>query len=242
MRRLLSAEWLKLRRSIVWLLLPVSPLIAFAVAWKAPLEAIGGAGWMEAYIISANVHGLMFLPLLVGIFAALLCRFEHASGGWKQLLALPVRPGAVYLSKLAALAGLVALLQQLLGAALLAGGLLRGMDGGVPWAELGRALLGGWVACLPLAALQLWASFAWSSFAAPLVLGTVFTLPNMLVVNSERFAPWYPWAQPLLAMMPRSEEGFGAFNVPAESLFLVIGGSFALFLAAGWLHFRRRAV
>jgi hypothetical protein len=43
-------------------------------------------------------------------------------------------------------------------------------------------------------------------------------------------------------MVPRTKESFGAFNVPAETLFLVILGSFVLFLAGGLIYFQRKAV
>jgi hypothetical protein len=104
------------------------------------------------------------------------------------------------------------------------------------------SVLGGWIACLPLAALQMAVSSAWSSFAAPMALNVVFTFPNILVANSADYGPYYPWVQPLLAMVPRTKESFGAFNVPAETLFLVILGSFVLFLAGGLIYFQRKAV
>ncbi|CDN42776.1 ABC transporter permease [Paenibacillus sp. P22] len=242
MARLLASEWIKLRRSIIWLLLPASPLLAFVASWRSSLDSGGAQAWREVLAVGAMVHGYLFLPLLVGIFAALLCRFEHASGGWKQLLALPVRPAAVYGAKLAAIMALAAILQLLMCAAIAGAGLLRGLDAPVPWGMIGMSAFGGWLACLPLAALQLLASTAFQSFAAPLAVNVVFTIPNMLVANSRDFAPWYPWVQPLLAMVPQDTYGFGAFNVSLETLLAVIGGSFLVFLCSGLLYFVRRAV
>lgn len=112
----------------------------------------------------------------------------------------------------------------------------------VPWDMIARSLFGSWVACLPLAALQMGVSVAWSNFAAPLALNVIFTLPNMLVANSAKYGPYYPWAQPALAMLPREADSFGAFNVPLESLFLVIAGSFVIFFAAGYAYFLRKPV
>jgi len=242
MLRLLSAEWLKLRRSVIWVLLPVSPLLAFAIAWLAPLDSDGQSQWAYALSIASTAHGLLFLPLLTGIIAALLCRFEHAGGGWKLLLSLPLRRSQLYLAKLAAILGLLLLLQALFAAAIVAGGLLRGIEEPAPWGLLARSMLGGWAACLPLAAMQLWAASVWTGFAAPLALNVIFTLPNLLVINSERFAPLYPWTQPMLAMLPSSgADGAGtALAVDPATLFGVVGGSFALFLLAGLGMFLRR--
>src|SRR5690606_20910753 len=102
--------------------------------------------------------------------------------------------------------------------------------------------LSGWIAALPLAALQLFVSVVWSSFAAPLALNVIFTIPNMLIVNSEVYGPYYPWAQPLLSMLAVSPDKYGAFNVPLETLLYVILGGFALFFTAGLTYFQRKEV
>ncbi|MNC77072.1 hypothetical protein D3C75_1289380 [compost metagenome] len=67
-------------------------------------------------------------------------------------------------------------------------------------------------------------------------------MPNMLIANSETYGPYDPWLQPMLAMSPFGENRFGAFNLPLESLMTVVLGSLILFLAAGLLSFRRKAV
>lgn len=114
--------------------------------------------------------------------------------------------------------------------------------GAVPWPLLISSLLGGWFACLPLAALQLGVSQGWSSFGAPLALNVSLTLPNILVVNSATYGPYYPWAQPLLAMSPFGGESFGAFVLPAQTLMLVVSVSLIVFLGGGLLYFQRKAV
>lgn len=244
MIRMFRSEWMKVRRTVIWLLAVVSPLLAALIGLLNVRDGSTSADatWLEALALMAVLHALLFLPLLTGVFAALVCRFEHAGGGWKQLLALPVTRSQVYLTKLAFVMLLLAITQLLFLAALLLIGISLGFKGAVPWAELLRSVGGGWVACLPLAALQLAVAAAWQSFAAPLAVNVIFTLPNMLVANSADYGPYYPWVQPLLAMMPAGPVSFGALNVSAVSLFLVIGGSFALFLAGGWIYFAKKAV
>lgn len=121
-------------------------------------------------------------------------------------------------------------------------GAVQGMNGPIPWAVIAQSLLAGWVACLPLAALQLMVSFLWSSFAAPLALNFVFTVPNILVANSQAYGPYYPWTQPLLAMMPSGRDNFGAFMVPTDTLLTVIMGSFVVFTLAGLTVFRYKEI
>ncbi|UVI29971.1 ABC transporter permease [Paenibacillus spongiae] len=245
MIRMFRSEWLKLRKSVIWLLAVVSPLLAGLVGFLSSLEdaeVIGGSPWLYALSMMAALHAMLFLPLLTGVFAALVCRYEHAGGGWKQLFSLPVSRSQVYLVKYVFIMLLLAITQLLFLAALIGIGLALGFPGPIPWKEIIISCAGGWIACLPLAALQLAVSTAWSSFAAPLAVNVVFTLPNMLVANSTEYGPYYPWVQPMLAMIPSDEMSFGAFNISPVTLFVVIGGSFLLFLVSGWTYFAKKAV
>lgn len=240
--RILRSEWLKLRKSNIWLLIFVSPALASLVGFVSQSEAGKEEEWLLLFSYMGVTHALLFLPLLTGVFAAFICRYEHGGGGWKQVLALPISRTQLFVAKLTLVVALLAVTQLLFGAGLLAIGSLKGFESTVPWDILLKGLLGGLVATLPLAALQLSVSIAWASFAAPLALNVIFTLPNMLVANSATYGPYYPWAQPMLAMLPSSEDSFGAFNVSFETLLFVICGSFALFFVSGLAYFRRKEI
>lgn len=241
MGKVLRSEFLKLRKSAIWLLIFVSPVLSFLVGIGESVEDTPHK-WELAITYMAFIHALLFLPLLTGVFSAFVCRYEHIGGGWKQLLAMPVSRGNVYIAKFLLVLGLIAITQMLFASGLILAGQLKGFEEAIPWKMIVVSLLGGWVACLPLAALQIYVSVAWSSFAAPLAINVIFTLPNMLVVNSEKFGPFYPWAQPFLAMVPTGQDGFGAMNVTMETLLLVIFGSFILFFLSGFTYFQRKEI
>ncbi|MGN7309314.1 ABC transporter permease, partial [Bacillus subtilis] len=112
----------------------------------------------------------------------------------------------------------------------------------VPWGFLTGKLLLGLFACVPLAALQMFVSLVWSSFAAPLALNFALTVPNILIINSKTFGPYYPWAQPMILMTPIEGGGFGAYNVPLGTLLAVVGGSAVLFILIGVLYFRKKEI
>ncbi|MEJ3721373.1 ABC transporter permease [Paenibacillus polymyxa] len=236
--RLLSVERLKMAKSPVWLLALVSPAIAVLVG----LLANPGGNWLLLLAAMLTIHAMLFLPMLTAVFGSLVCRFEHGGGGWKQLMSLPLSRTGLYAAKLTIIMAMVGLTQLLFGGALLGVGAVQGMNGPIPWAVIAQSLLAGWVACLPLAALQLLVSFLWSSFVAPLALNFVFTVPNMLIANSQTYAPYYPWVQPLLAMMPSGGDDFGAFMVPTDTLLMVVLGSFVLFALAGLTIFRYKEI
>ncbi|WP_066296552.1 ABC transporter permease [Bacillus sp. FJAT-29937] len=242
MGRVLRSEFLKLRKSSIWLLIFISPVLASLTGLGEVSKDFPSFKWEMTLSIMVFLHALIFLPLLTGVFSAFVCRFEHAGGGWKQLLSLPVSRGSVFVAKFIIVMGLLALTQVLFAGGLLLIGQLKGFEAAIPWKIIATSVIGGWVACMPLAALQLFVSTAWSSFAAPLAINVIFTLPNILIVNSEKFGPYYPWAQPFLLMMPGSGESFGALNVPLLTLLIVVIGSLFLFFASGFAYFQRKEI
>lgn len=104
-----------------------------------------------------------------------------------------------------------------------------------------KTLFGGWLAIFPLVALQYWLSILCKSFAVPFAVNVFFTLPSILAANSERFGPYYPWAQPFLMMVVGTEQG-DPFHVPWDQLGWVVGGSVLLFLLLGYWYFQQKEV
>ncbi len=238
--RLLSAERVKIANIQIWLLVLLSPILAVLIGFDVDLSGNIGL-WERLQLEMGMTHGVFFLPILSGLFAAFICRYEHSGGGWKQLLVMPVTRSSVYVAKFTVIAVLLAMTQLLFLIGVFFVGWMQGVGTPIPWEFLMKSILGGWVACLPLAALQLAVSVMWNSFAAPLALNVVFTIPNMLVINSAKIGPYYPWAQPLLSMLPNSKD-FGAFNLPLANIMIVVLGSFIVFFVAGWLVFRMKEV
>ena len=87
MWKVLRFELLKLKKSPIWLLVFVSPALSFLVG----LVESEINNWLAALGTMALLHAMLFLPLLTGVFAAFVCRYEHIGGGWKMMLAMPVR-------------------------------------------------------------------------------------------------------------------------------------------------------
>lgn len=238
---ILAAERLKMSRSRLWLVLLVSPVLSALIGLTMNLPD-GAEAWPALLGGMSMLHGLLFLPIMAGLIASFICRYEHTGGGWKQLLVLPVSRPAVYMAKFTVVISLLAGTQLLFLIMLLIASQVQGLVWPIPWSMIAVSLIGGLVACLPLIALQLGVSLAWSSFAAPLAVNVSLTIPSLLIVYSDKIAPFYPWTQPVLAMMPKGEADYGAFNLPLENLLITVMGSFLVFLAAGLLYFRRKAV
>jgi lantibiotic transport system permease protein len=105
----------------------------------------------------------------------------------------------------------------------------------VPWSMLIQGFVEGWMATIPLAALQLWVSIWWKSFAAPFALNVVFTIPATVIGSSNAYAPMYPWAQPMLAMLPNAHAGLTVTSTMAVTVAL----SGAVFIVGSWLYFQK---
>lgn len=240
--RALRVELLKAQWPLLGFLVIGGGLVAVLMSSDGSIASLGQ--WQGAYQVAVMQYAWLFYPLLAGVFAALICRVEHTGGGWKQTFSLPVRRSHVYLAKYLLLAALLAATSAVFALGFVGLGLLRGFADAVPWAILARSIVAGWVAVLPLAALQLWVSSRWRSFGAALALNVCFTLPAIFAAQSSQFGPWYPWAQPLLAMLPDRAEisAGGPLMISPQTFWLVIVGGLALALVGGLLTITRSDV
>lgn len=241
MLALLQSEWYKLRKSKILLLIFVGPLLGLLIGLVIDYGSDPEVNDWYVTLLTMNLtYALLFLPLITGVFASVVCRYEHQAGGWKQLLALPVSRGNVFVAKFILLMLIVFVIQLLYLSAIYVVGMLKGYTDPFPLAIVWKSIFGGWIATFPLVALQLWMSIVFKSFAAPFTVNVIFTLPTILAVNSERFGPYYPWAQPFEMMYVGNPSD--VFFVPLEQLLTVVGGSFLLFFFGGLLYFQRKMI
>lgn len=243
MGRLLLAEWYKLRKTNIIPFILIGPALVLAIAWNVELDMEGTENFQYIYtsMMVNLVYAVMFLPLMTGVLATIICRYEHQAGGWKQLFALPTTRGKVYVSKFVIIISITLIMQLLYALVLLSVGLMKGYGEPFPMVLIVKSIFGGWVATLPLIALQLWLSTLFKSFAAPFAVNVIFTIPTILVMNSAKVAPYYPWAQPF-AMMYIAEDKQDVFFIPWEQLLTVVGGSFILFFVLGYIYLQRKEV
>lgn len=242
MRAILQSEWYKLRKSKMIPLILTGPMIGLIIGLSVGFEDDFDVNKWYIALLSMNLtYALLFLPLISGIFASLICRYEHQAGGWKQLLALPVTRGRVFVAKYVLIMLLVLAMQLLYLISIYAVGMIKGYADPFPMEIVWKSIFGGWVATFPLVALQLWMSVMFKSFAAPFAVNVIFTLPAIIVANSEQFGPYYPWVQPFF-MMNIGGSTEEVFFVPWDQLITVVGGSFMLFFIGGYLYFQRKAV
>ncbi|WP_195575877.1 ABC transporter permease [Paenibacillus sp. 1001270B_150601_E10] len=241
MKDILFVERLKLKRSKSWLLYLIGPLLGVSLAYINFFKNYdlfmqpGDNAWIEVWTQAALFMGPFVLPILVGIYSALICRGEHVGGGWKQLLALPVKRSDIFLGKFLTVVRMVIITMLTLFVFFIGFGYIKGVEGNLPLFTILGYIIKGILACLPLILLQLIISIRAKTFGVPLAVSIVFTLPA-LIVASTPLGQIYPWTQPMLAMSPEDES-------PIQSYFLfytLLGGTFTILLLYGLRSFSKR--
>lgn len=237
MLRVFRAELLKIHWGLFIGILLIGPVLSTMQGSMDSLTVAGVSPWLRSFMMSTFTYTSIYYPIATAVIVAMICRYEHANGSWKQILSLPVSRTSVYFTKFVLAVFLVGLMQVLFLLFFLGTGMIKGLSGELTWEIYFNSLWQGWIAVFPLLALQLWVSSLWKNFAAPLSMNIALTLPAVLVANSEQIGPWYLWSQPMLAMMPHEKNWFAS---SPETLYGVIIGSFILFIVAGWRHFLKR--
>lgn len=64
-------------------------------------------------------------------------------------------------------------------------------------------------------------------------------IPALMIANSARFGPFYPWAQPFLAMLPNYDSQL--FYISIQALVFVVISSFVILFIGGFVHFMKKA-
>jgi hypothetical protein len=180
------AELAKLRRSALWIVAAVLPLLAVVtgtVNYAANEEALS-SGWASYWSQVVVFYGMVFMSTGIAVMASAAWRMEHRGHNWNLLMATPARAFAILGAKLASLTLMVVVMQLvLLGLVVLSGRLVLGLDGWLPWHSVAAALLGV-VAALPVIALQSLLSMLVRSFAAPVALGLLGCVAGVGVLYS----------------------------------------------------------
>lgn len=172
---MLSAEVLKLKRSQVWAVVVVLPLVmsALGVVNTAASGTGLAEGWDTLWLRTAVFFGLFPLAPGVAVLASLVWRPEHRGGNWTALMSGPVSSARIVVAKTAVVAGLgIAMLAVQLAAVWVLGAAFFGLDGALPPRYLAVAAVTA-AAVIPLAALQSLLSMVMRSFAAPIGVALV---------------------------------------------------------------------
>ncbi|THF73557.1 ABC transporter permease [Cohnella fermenti] len=205
--RILSAELLKIRRKLVWLLVLAGPLgvvgleaLAYALRFDYMIRPADSAKmWSD---LLSGIGSLALPALLIGlaIVASMTAGIEHQMNAWKMTLALPVKKRHVFAGKFLLTALLLFVSCVLLALFSLVFGLTLGsslgLHGSVPIGGLLREAFYPYLAAMPFIALQAWLSVTMHNQAVPLTVGIVGMIVSLFA--GSRFPDWVPYKWPAL--------------------------------------------
>ena len=192
LRRCISAEWVKLRHSHIWLILMILPVVSVLIG-SANFYMNQGVLKKEWYSLWSQVglfYGEFFFPILIAICSAYMWRLEHLNKNWNMIMTAPVSAASIFLSKLIVVGVLLIFLQGFFFLLYFFGGKLLGLTSALP-RELPGWLLRGWISALTISTLQLALSMCIRSFAVPIGMGLCATFLGlgMYILNFGMFFP-----------------------------------------------------
>ncbi|WP_179298688.1 ABC transporter permease [Evansella halocellulosilytica] len=241
MKKLVSVELIKIQWLLIIVLISFDLLvnISLGISDLDMLTEYYEPVWSNYFMYVLNLHAMFLYPLFSGVIAALICSYEHKSGGWKQLFTLPYSRTKMYVAKFIVLISILALIQLFFfGTAVTAGGIV-GVEGTISWSFVFQSALFGWISIFPLAAIQLWFSTKFKNFGIAFSINLIFVLPNIIFSGiHSMYGMWFPFILPFYAMMPQGTPF--APRVDEISLYLLIAISFFLFLFLGNRSFKKR--
>ena len=185
--RSVRAEFVKLRRSLAWVVVVALPLVSVALGSATTLSNGRGLddGWHTLWLRVVVFQGLFPLALGISVLASLVWRVEHRDGNANALLGAPVSALEVVTGKVAVLGALLVTLQVVQVVAMTAAGaLVFDLPGVLPARYL---LLSGVIALagMPVAAAQTALSMLVRSFAPPVAVALAGATASVLLLLAK---------------------------------------------------------
>lgn len=202
--RAVSAETLKLKRTLALGLAFLAPfaigfllVVMFAQMGPPSNQQDHWAGLIQ------NGHvlwSLLMLPLFVTLQMGLLANVEHGNKAWKALYSQPLPRWTIYAAKQLISLGLIALsMIVLIGVLFLSGKLVQLVNPSFefwkpfPWRTVALATGVSFAASWLIIAFHMWFSIRVPSFVASMAVGIAGTVAAVLVIQSDKYGPYYPW-------------------------------------------------
>ncbi|MEQ6048515.1 ABC transporter permease [Lysinibacillus capsici] len=238
LKRCISAEWLKLRHSRIWMILMILPIISVLIG-SANFYMNQGVLANEWYSLWSQVglfYGEFFFPILISISCAYMWRLEHLNKNWNMMMTAPVSVASIFLSKMLVVGIQLIFIQSLFFLLYLLGGKLLGLTSALP-SELFEWFTQGLIASLTISALQLSLSMRFRSFAVPIGIGLCFTFLGlgMYVLDLGMF---FPYSLLTMGMGVLSQSGFSSRS--DYVLFLISNLLYIIVISLLAIHWMRK--
>jgi ABC-2 type transport system permease protein len=200
--RLLQTETIKLRRSLISLLIFGVPAMMLIMLTMMLVSDKSAGDWPRFAMTGSAIWAFFLLPMSATALTALLAQIEHGPGAWSSVLSLPYPKWLIYAAKAIVALGVMALISALLWVAIIVSGLMGGviapeqaLTGPIAGGQLAGLLAKMWLAGILVLAIQFAIAMAIRNFAAPVVVGIGGTFVAV-VATSAKIGIYFPWLLP----------------------------------------------
>lgn len=239
--RTLRAETIKLRRNPVWLTFLLLPLISAFMGTFNYLNniVILKNQWYDLWTQHTLFSCSFFLPALIGIYSAVLCRLEYFGHNWNSMLSAPVRVSSVFFAKLLEAVGMTVLTQFWVGLLFVVSGKLAGLQAPLPLNDLLSWLLFGTMGGIVICSVQLFLSLLIRSFAVPVGIALIGGIVGLLA-SAKGLGIFIPYALIGVGMNANGSEVLSSYGSGQFSVSCLL--FFSAFSFAGVLWLKKRDV
>lgn len=236
--RIISAEILKLRRSHIVIVLMILPILSIMIGCANYYfnQGVLQKEWYSLWTQVGLFYSEFFLPILIAICCAYICRLEHLNRNWNKMMTTPTSPSSVFIGKLIVVSSIIILVQIFFLALYFLAGKFFGFSSLFP-KVIFSWVLRGCLASITIASLQLGLSMGIRSFAAPIGISLcgAFIGLGMYVIKLGMF---FPYSLLTIGMSALSQESLTSIK---NSQFIIMNLLFAIIFSIAAIHRLKKA-
>ena len=238
-----------MRRTLSFWLAVIAPVVVASLEFLVMasqgeamvVDFADGKPWLWHMKFTLTLWGLFVLPLFATLETTLLAGLEHNNRTWTLLYQQPIPRWMVLTAKQFSTLVLLGISHFVLGISVIGTGLLLrelnpnlGLSLPAPWLEMMGYCLIIYLMSWLIIAVHSSISLRWDSFIVSMGAGIIATMSGVFFINSEKYAPYYPWAMQGLVANNLLEKGW-----PVDQLVMGVGGGILVFVVSGlWLSRR----
>lgn len=198
---MIKSEFLKYKRTFMSKLIVLAPLffVIYALPQKLFMPADYLRPWQLLLDLVYNWWPVIFIPLGIALFAALVELQEKKAGNYRGLRARDISPAFLWVSKIIAMAGYMFLATLVLILAILISGLITA-GGAIPWLKIFAGGFVTWLSALSLIPIQLWAA-TWKGTFFSMAIGFVGLIVG-IAAATQPYWIYVPWSYAIRLMCP----------------------------------------
>lgn len=199
MMKIIRSELLKYRRTFTRKLMVLAPLFfgLYALPQKLLMPPDFLRPWQLLIDMIYNWWPVLFIPLGIALFAALMASQEKKAGNYRSLRAHHISPSRLWVGKITVMAVHSLLTTVILMTVIVISGFITA-GGAIPWLKI---LAGGfiiWLVSLSLIPIQLWAA-SWKGTFFSMAVGFIGLIAGVAAAAKSYwiYVPW-SWATRLM--------------------------------------------